>query len=62
MDPLELTSIWHEVNLAGGCLADSVKKQRGPTLSIRQDLAEALERLEKSRLRIRQLLANRDLE
>jgi hypothetical protein len=62
MDPLELTSIWHEVNIAGGCLADAVKKQRGPVFPIRQDLAEALERLEKSRLRIRQLLANRDLQ
>jgi hypothetical protein len=28
MDPLEITAIWHEVNIAGGCLADAVKKQQ----------------------------------
>lgn len=62
MDPLEITSIWHEVNIAGGCLADAIKKQRGPLLPVRSDLAESLKRLEKSALRIRQLLANRDLQ
>jgi hypothetical protein len=62
MDPLELTSIWHEVNIAGGCLADAVKKQRGPVHHIRSDLAEAQKRLEKAALRIRQLLSNRELQ
>ena len=62
MDPLELTEIWHEINLAGGCLADAIKKHRGPILPIRGDLAEAQKRLDKSLLRIRQLLANRNLQ
>ena len=62
MDPLELTSIWQQVNQAGGAIADCVKKQRGPTLPIRDDLAEAETLLGKAHIRVRQLLADRNLK
>jgi uncharacterized protein with PhoU and TrkA domain len=62
MDPLEITSIWQQVNHAGGALADCVKKQRGPIFPIRDDLAEAEALLSKATVRVRQLLANRDLK
>lgn len=62
MDPLELTAIWQLVNHAGGCVADCVKKSKGPTLPIREDLAEAETALSKAHIRVRQLLANREIK
>lgn len=62
MDPLELTAIWQLVNTAGGCIADCVKKSKGPTFPIRDDLAEAEAALSKAHIRVRQLLADRNLK